>query len=74
MCYMLATSGVLLRMGSQITAQGYNVDVVMQFICLGTAINTNNDVSVEINRRVTLANRCYFRLNRVVETALVRMI
>ena len=28
------------------------------------AITTNNDVSLEIKRRVTLANMCYFGLNR----------
>ena len=41
-----------------------NVDVVKEFIYLGTAINTNNDVSLEIKRRITLANRCYFGLNK----------
>ena len=62
--YMLSTSGVVPRMGPQITANNYNFDVVKEFIYLGTAINTNNDVSLEIKRRVTLANRCYFDTNR----------
>ena len=43
--YMLTTSGVVPRMRSQITANSYNFDVVKAFIYLGTAINTNNDVS-----------------------------
>ena len=51
-------------MGSQITANSYNFDVVKEFIYPGTTINTNNDVSLEIKRRVTLANSCYFGLNR----------
>ena len=55
--YMLSTSGVVPRMGSQITANSYNFDVVKEF-------NTNNNVSLEIKRRATLANRCYFSLNR----------
>ena len=59
--YML-TWGVP-RMGSQITANSYNFDVVKEFIYLGTAINTTN-VSLEIKRRVTLAYRCYFGLDR----------
>ena len=62
--YMPSTSGTESRMGSQITANSYKFDVVKEFICLDTAINTNNDVSLEIKRRVTLANRCYFGLNR----------
>ena len=38
--------------------------VVKEFIYLGTAININNDIILEIKRRVTLANRCYFGLTR----------
>ena len=62
--YMLTMSGVVPRMGSQITANSCNFDVVKQFIYLDTAINTNNDVSLEIKRRRTLPNRGYFDLNR----------
>ncbi|XP_062134127.1 uncharacterized protein LOC133850333 [Drosophila sulfurigaster albostrigata] len=39
-------------------------EVVKEFTYLGTAINTKNDVSLEIKRRITLANRCYFGLSR----------
>ena len=53
--YMLTTIGVVPRMGSQITANSNNFDVVKEFIYLGTAINTNNDVILEIKRIVTLA-------------------
>ena len=55
---MLSTSGVVPCMGSQITANSYNFDVVKEFIYLGTAFNTNNDISLEIKRGVTLANKC----------------
>ena len=48
MKYMLTTSGVVPRMGSQITANSYNFDVVKEFIYFGTAISTNKDVSLEI--------------------------
>ena len=48
--YMLTTSGVVPRMGSQITANSYNFDVVKKFIYLGTAINRNNDDSLKIKR------------------------
>ena len=60
----MTTSRVVPRMGSQITANSYNFDVVKEFIHLGTAINTNNDASLAIKRRVTLANLSYFALNR----------
>ena len=52
------------HMVSHIRANSCNFDVVKEFICLGNAINTNNDVSLEIKPRVTHANRCYFGLNR----------
>ena len=61
---MLSTSWVVPRMGSQSTTNSYNFEVVNEFIYLGTVINTNNDVSLEIKRRETLANWCYFGLNR----------
>ena len=65
---MLTTSGVVPRVRFQITVNSYNFDVVKEFIYLGTAINTNNDVSLEIKRRVTLTYRCYFGLNRQLST------
>ena len=34
-----------------------------QFIYLGSAVTTKNDVSLEIKRRITLVNRCYYGLN-----------
>ena len=46
----------------QFTANSYNFDAAKQFICLDTAINTNKAVSMEIKRRVTLTNKCYFGL------------
>ena len=51
-------------MGSKNSANSNNFDVVKQFVYLDTAINTNNDVSLEIKRRITLSNRCYFGFNR----------
>ena len=61
---MLSMRGDVSRMRSQISAYSYNFDVVKECIHLCTAINTNNDISLEIKRRVTLANRYYFGLNR----------
>ena len=46
--------------GVSVKINGYNFEVVKDFICLGSSINTDNDISLEIRRRITLANRCYF--------------
>ena len=43
---------------------GYNFEVVKDFVYLGSSINTDNDISLEIRRRITLANRCYFGLRK----------
>ena len=45
-----------------IEIDGYNFKVVKDFVYLGSSINTDNDISLEIRRRITLANRCYFGL------------
>ena len=37
---------------------------VKEFVYLGSAVTNNNDVSLEIKRRITLANRCYFGLSK----------
>ena len=48
--------------GVSVEIDGYNFEVVKNFIYLGSSINTDNDISLEIRRRITLANRCYFGL------------
>ena len=47
---MLSTYGMC-PMGSQITANSHNLDVVKEFIYLGTAVTTNNNLSLEISIR-----------------------
>ena len=61
---MLSTSRDERRIRSQITADNYTFDIVKEFICLGSVFTTKNDVSLEIKRWITLANKCYYRLNR----------
>ena len=46
--YMLSPSGAMPRMGSQIMANSYNFDVVKELIYISTAINTKNDVNLEL--------------------------
>ena len=43
---------------------GYNIKLVKNFVYLCSSINSDNDISLEIRRRITLANRCYFGLRK----------
>ena len=49
---------------SQITANNYTFNKVKEFIYLGSAIITKNDVILEIKCRIILANRYCYGLNR----------
>ena len=40
---------------------GYNFEVVENFVYLGSSINTDNDISLEVRRKI-IANRCYLGL------------
>ena len=60
---MLSKSRGVRCIDSQITTNNYTFDTVKEFIYFGSAVTTRNNVNLEIKRRVTLANRCYYRLN-----------
>nr|XP_043067135.1 uncharacterized protein LOC122321356 [Drosophila bipectinata] len=62
--FMLCSSRESRRLENQLTAENYSFGSVKEFIYLGTAITSTNDVSLEIKRRITLANKCYFGLSR----------
>ena len=47
---------------ASIRVDGYIFEFVMDFVYLGSSINTNNDISMKIRRRITLAYSCYFGL------------
>ena len=61
--YMFSTSRDVRRIDSRITVDNYTFDTVKEFIYLGSAVTTKNDINLEIKRRITLTNRCYFGLN-----------
>ena len=61
---MLSTNTDVRCIGSQITAEIYNFNIVKEFIYLDSAVTTKNDVSLEIEHRITLANRCHYDVNR----------
>ena len=56
--YMLSTSRDVRRIDPQITIDYYTFGTVKEFVYLGSAFGTKNDVSMEIERRITLVNRC----------------
>ena len=43
---------------------GYNFEIVKNFVYLGSSMNTDQNISLEIRRSITLANRCYFGLRK----------
>ena len=49
---------------SQITTDNYTFDVVKELMYLGFTVTTRNDVILVVERRITLANWCYYGLNR----------
>ena len=49
---MLSTSRDVRRIDSQIAADNYIFDTVKEFIYLGSVVTTNNDVGLEIKRRI----------------------
>ena len=57
--YIFSTCRDVRRIDSRITANNYTFDTVKEYIYRGSAVTTKNDVSLEIKRRITLANRCF---------------
>ena len=53
--YLLSTAKVSTK-GESVEIDGYNFKVVKDFAYLRSSINTDNDISLEIRRKVTLAN------------------
>ena len=53
--YLLSTAKDT-SIGVSVAIDGF--EVVKDFIYLGSGINTDNDISLEIRRGITLANRC----------------
>ena len=45
---MLSTSRDVWHIDSKITADNYTYDRIKEFVYLGSAVNTTNDVSLEI--------------------------
>ena len=61
---MLLSTAKDTSVGVSVQIDGYNFEVVKDFVYLGSSINSDNHISLEIRRRITLANRCYFGLRK----------
>ncbi|KAJ4439302.1 hypothetical protein ANN_07424 [Periplaneta americana] len=46
-------------------------ETVQSFVYLGSLVNSNNDISEEINRRTQSTNRCYYVLQKQVKSSLL---
>ena len=55
--YMLSTP-THTEIDQNITIGPYNIEVVKNFVYLGSEITSKNDVSAEVSRRIVMANRC----------------
>jgi hypothetical protein len=48
--------------GQSVAIEDKHFEVVKEFVYLGSLMTPRNDVSLEIQRRIQTANRCFFRL------------
>jgi len=51
-----------------ITIGPYNIEVVKNFVYLGSEITSKNDVSAEVSRRIVMANRCLGGLRKLLRS------
>src|ERR1700761_9155451 len=54
--------------GQSVTMNGHTFEVVDNFVYLGSQINSANNIGDEIKRRVTLGNRSYFSLLKLLRS------
>ena len=52
------------HIGSHIMIDNFTFNIAKEFIYLSSVATTKHDVSLQIKRRITVANKCYYSLNR----------
>src|ERR1700744_4498477 len=57
--------------GQSVTINGHTFKVVDNFVYLGSQVNSANNIGDEIIRRVTLGNRSYFSLLKLLRSKAV---
>jgi hypothetical protein len=68
--YMIAagTDRLIRDVGHSVVLGDKTFDVVKAFVYLGSLVTPNNDVSLEIQRRIQTANRCFFGLRKQLQS------
>lgn len=56
------------QIGQSVTIDTHTFKVVNEFVYLGSQLNTDNDIMGEIKRRITLGNRSYFSLLKILKS------
>ena len=57
---------------NNIVIGGLEFESEQDFIYLGSSVNTNNDITQEIKRRIITANRTLFGLSKILRSKFVR--
>jgi hypothetical protein len=55
--------------GQSVAIGDKNFEVVKEFVYLGSLMTLTNDVSLEIQRRIQTANRCFFGLRKHLQSS-----
>lgn len=63
--YMVASTSASRTTNQVVNIGGSSFEVVDAFTYLGSEVNKNNDISTEVTRRITAANRCFYSLNQI---------
>ena len=68
--YMLATRNTSTpqNIGQNVTIGQYDFEVVKDFVYLGSSINSSNNTSEEVIRRIVLGSRCLYGLNHLLRS------
>ena len=69
--YMIVNSKDPNKIVKHIVIDGTKFETVQSFVYLGSLVNSNNDISEEISRRIQNANRCYFGLQAQFKSRLL---
>lgn len=59
------------QLGQNVTIGNYNFEVVKEFVYLGGVVDSNNNMSLEVKRRIMLANRAFFSLSHTMRSKII---
>jgi hypothetical protein len=69
--YMIAARNdrTIRDVGQSVAVGDKHFEVVKEFVYLGSLMTPTNDVSLEIQRRIQTANRCFFGLRKHMQSS-----